>query len=195
MRRKFIPLLAVFALAATACADGEPEATRTPEATTSPTPAGTPLAFEEASTCSADEYSVPYPAEWNTNTGEVIAECRVFHPEQIELEEATEIGFHWGVLMQIEDVPFDVVAEEEDRLEYSEINVEETTLDGRRAAVIEAVGSGEALLPEGARTYQYVVELEAEGVLIGSTYDIGDLDFEQERAVLDRMMDGLELET
>lgn len=196
MRKKLVPLFALLALAAAACADGEPEATRTPEATSSPTPTGTPLAFSEAATCTNDTYSVPYPADWETNSGDVVGPCTVFHPTEIELEEGTEFGFDWGALLLTEEgVPFTDVVGSEDDPAYRDVSTEETTVAGQRAVIFTATGTGELLLPEGARAYRYVVDLGDERALVAATYDIGDLDFGREKAVLDQMMDGLELRT
>lgn len=186
---KTATLIAAAALIATAC--GAPSAERTAR---SPDPAEGAPAENLNERCAEPEirYEVRYPEGWETNPGDVLPTCRVFDPGEIRLEEGTEIPFGYAISTFAEDRPYEEIVEaigEGPGLEVR--STEETTVDGRTALQVEAVGTGEALLPDGMARYGYLVDLD-ERTLLATTYDAGDLDLETKRNVLDAMMDGLE---
>lgn len=139
---------------------------------------------------------IRYPADWFTNEGDVVPACAVFHDERVELEPGTEIPFTISVSISASDAPFDeITAEDQERPELDISNREETTVDGHDAVVLTGEGTGAALLPDGMLIYRYTIDLE-DGVLIASTYGVGDPDeFRQEQRILDQMMASLEFTT
>lgn len=158
--------------------------------TTPPSPETT--AGRESERCTNDQggYSVRYPADWHVNSGEVTAACSLFDPEPFDVPEAQDVT---GIAIQIsrEPVAFDRAAGKD--LGMRSVETEEVRVDGRKAIRRTYESTGQALLPEGVRGYQYVVDLEGEALIAG-TLDVGDLDFERNRRVLDRMMESLRLE-
>lgn len=64
---------------------------------------------------------------------------------------------------------------------------------GRPAVRRVTESTGEGLLPEGRRSYEYLVDLDGE-TLIASTLDGGGRDFGANREQLDEMMRSLELQ-
>ena len=134
-------------------------------------------------------YTVRYPEGWHANRGDVSEACSFFHPEPFELPEQTEAP-DVAVSISREPVPFDQVAGESPAIRISER--EETEIDGRAAVSRVTEATGDGLLPAGVRGYQYLVDLDGETMIL-STYDVGDLDFERNRDVLDRMAEALRL--
>ena len=188
--------------------DGSPSATAEPEpsptATEDPTPSEEPTASPTASPtdepdgteladCAADRFTIPYPADWSTNdpSGPLDA-CRVFHPTAIDLpEEPQDIGLQWAVVVYVDAVPFDV-ASGEDAVSGEVLDQRAATVDGRDAVVREVRSDGVGLVPEGERQYGWLVDLGDE-TLFATTTTVGDTDYDRDRRVLDRMMDGLTL--
>ena len=188
--------------------DGSPSATAEPDpsptATEDPTPSEDPTASPtdgptdgpdaiELVDCAADRFTIPYPAGWSTNDPSGLLEaCRVFHPTAIDLpEEPRDIGLQWAVVVYIDAVPFDVAAGE-DAVSGEVLDQRATTVDGRDAVVREVRSDGVGLVPEGERQYGWVVDLGDE-TLFANTTTVGDTDYDRDRRVLDRMMEGLTL--
>ncbi|HWH36010.1 MAG TPA: hypothetical protein VNT56_11920 [Acidimicrobiales bacterium] len=205
MRRLFAVLAAV-ALAAAACGGDEETAAPLPPttasstspstmapATTAPASTATSAATSEWPTCRRPRgfFSVAYPPDWSTNTGEVSPPCTFFHPEPFTVPEATEV-VDLAVMLRVERVPFETVGEpgETER----ELSRRQTTVAGAPAVVVEAESTGDALLPAGVRTYRYAVDLDGQ-TLVAATYAVGGLDYETNKGVLDRMMESLTLST
>ncbi len=192
---RFVLLLAVIMLAVTACQRAPEEEPATPTSpaetvTTPTTPAATgPMA--RTATCENPEasYRIDYPADWETNTGDVVAECSLFDPAPIEIEPGTEIGFEIAIAVRVDNVPFERVTEEDTAVEVT--SREKTTVAGRQAVRIEGDGTGQASVPEGMGVYRYAVDVDG-ATLIAATYDAGELAFETKKQVLDEMMASLE---
>ena len=68
---------------------------------------------------------------------------------------------------------------------------EATEIGGRDAVRVEAESTGEGLLDAGVRFYQVAVAADGESVIL-STYDLGDLDYERNKQVVDELADSLE---
>lgn len=68
---------------------------------------------------------------------------------------------------------------------------EETQVAGRDGVVVEAEATGEALLPQGIRSYRYYLR-NGEGTLVASTYAVEGLDYEHTTRVLDAMVSRLD---
>lgn len=136
--------------------------------------------------CENEDYTVGYPADWNTNEPqENVDACRVFHPGEIDIEPNTEIGLHYTVSMYIDQVEFERVRDSDSPNEVLEER--ETTIDGRDALIREIRSTGDALLPEGERQYAYYVDLDGE-MFVATTHTVGDTDYEQDKEILDRMV-------
>ncbi|MBW3577426.1 MAG: hypothetical protein KY462_06755 [Actinobacteria bacterium] len=192
---RFVLVLAVIMLAVTACqrAPEEEPVSPTSPAETVTTPASPVATGPMARTASCENadaaYRIDYPADWETNTGDVLAECSLFDPEPIDIEPGTQIGFDVAIAIRAENVSFERVAEED--MAVDETSREETTVAGRQAVRVEGEGTGQALVPDGMRVYRYAVDLDG-ATLIAVTYDAGELDFETKRQVLDEMVASLQ---
>ncbi|MFP4636109.1 MAG: hypothetical protein ACLFRD_09625, partial [Nitriliruptoraceae bacterium] len=145
----------------------------------------TPADELELTTCEAERYSVEAPADWHVNDGERIGDCRIFHPEPVEVPDMPrDRDLHWAIALDIDDVPFEDI----DLDAHGQVlSAEETTVDGHRALVYERRSSGEGLIPDGEGSYGYLVDLDGQ-TLIASTYTVGDTDHERDKQLLDRMM-------
>ena len=163
----------------------------TPESattTTSTIRSGMPLT--QSCTNTEGRYQVGFPEGWYTNEGRVVPPCRYFHPEPFEVPPQTEV-VGLAVSVGVDNVEFARVTQGEPHAER-QLSREEITVAGRQAVRIEARSTGEALLPDGVRGYRYHVDVEG-GTLTAATYDVDDLDYEENKRVLDRMMETVEL--
>lgn len=169
-----------------------PTTTSTTSATTTTTSTTSTTGVELAQTCTSTEggYAVDYPDGWSTNEGDVTSPCRFFHPEPFEVPEATEV-FGLAVTIGVEPVPFERVAAP-DGMGEEELSRQETTVAGQPAVLVETESTGEALLPEGVRSYRYAVDLDGR-TLVAVTRDVEGLDYGRNQDVLDAMMSSLEL--
>lgn len=206
--RRTISLLTVGALALAGCAtgdDSDPAATPSPAtspsgpspgdpATAEPLPTATDdtVAAMEFTTCEAPEFTIPHPAEWQTNDpAGLVAACRVFHPDPVELpDEPQDRDLHWAASVTIDNVAFSDVTGAEPTGEV--LQQDDTTLAGRDARVTETRSSGTGLVPEGELRYGYAVDLDGRTLFL-HTYSIGETDYERDKRILDRMASGLEL--
>lgn len=159
----------------------------TDDATTASTPA-TSLGAE----CEDPEvgYRMSYPSDWRTNDGEVVPSCRLFDPQPIEVEPQTEVPLGIAVAVRTTDVSLETFATEDEAAEV--LTSRSTTVDGHEAVVVEVRSTGEAMLPEGVRSYRYAVDL-GDRRLVAITHDVGAPAYEQTRQVLDQMMDTIDL--
>lgn len=147
---------------------------------------------EVATTTCADperDVAIDYPADWHTSeTG-----CRLFGPEPLDIEEG--IGGAGGfegvrIVSDVLERDFESHVAAFDGPGVKElVERDERTIDGRRAVRREAIASGEVGLPEGTRTVGWVIELDAQRVLVLHTDDAGDSaeSFDRDVEVLDAM--------
>lgn len=156
------------------------------DTTTTTTPTTTTAGATRNCTNPEAGYSVEYPSDWATNSGETTPRCSYFHPRPFEVPPATEV-FDLAVAISVQPVALETVSEQ-----YGPDELEETTIADRQAVRVESVSTGEALLPEGIESYLYAVDLDGE-TLVAVTYNVDDLDYEHNKDVLDRMMETLEL--
>lgn len=149
-------------------------------------------AMERTAECvnEAESYSVQYPADWHVNTEGVLGSCSLFDPDPIEVPRDSEIPLEIAVIIDVESIPF--TAATGDVLGRRDLVRERTTVAGREAMRIEAESTGEGLYDRGIRSYQVFVDL-GDRTMIAATYDVGSLDFERKRRLLDLMMETLEL--
>jgi hypothetical protein len=172
-------LLATLVLVAPACGAEEEE-----------------VAEPEWATCTndQDEWSAEYPEDWHAYEGdETMSPCSLFDPEPIQLEEGPgEVPLDIAVQLRMEaiaqgfeDLLEDPFAEELDR--------EERTVDGHTAHRIEQEQTEDGIVPAGARSVRYVVDL-GNSAFLAVAYDVGEPDFERKVEVLDEMMERLTLD-
>jgi hypothetical protein len=135
-------------------------------------------------------YSVEHPADWRTNSGDVLPTCTLFDPEPISVERGTEIPLDVAVSITVERVPAERIVEGDDGEVLDE---REATVAGRSATRIEAEASGDLLHPEGTLTTRWVVPIDGSRSILARTHDIGDVDYERKQDVLDAMVRSLTL--
>lgn len=187
-------LLAVVLFAGAGCGDEEretPAATGPATATTAPPQREEETAQTQRCTNEQAGYSVDYPADWHTNPGDVVATCSFFDPEPIQVPERQDAVGLAAISIRRESVAFSRVTGGDPGTRV--IERDEIEVAGRPAVRRLTEATGEALLPEGERGYQYLVDLDGE-TLIASTSDSGDRNFSDNRDRLDEMMRSLELQ-
>ena len=192
---RILSMLVAVVFGLTACGTPAEDFVEPGEGTPQASPTG---AIELSQRCVNEElgFAISYPAGWQTNDGDVVSRCTVFHDESFALEEGTEIPFTMMVAIEHADVPFqEIVDPEQDRPAIEIDDHRETTVAGRDAVVISGEGTGAASLPNGMPVYRYAVDVQ-DGTFIAATYGVGNLDeFERKRTILDQMMASLEFTT
>ena len=142
-------------------------------------------------TCSNDlgGYTVNYPNGWMTNSGDVLHACQVFDPRPITLPERSS-SFDEAIHLRFDSIPYEEAADTEDITETI-LSRRETTVDGYEAVVEESESTGRALLPQGVRSYTYVINLDDGEIMVASTYDIATQNYTRNKQVLDQMISSL----
>lgn len=130
-------------------------------------------------------YSIDYPEGWHSNEGTTVPDCTLFDPHPISVEEGTQLPIDIAVSIRLEPVEAETILEADETVE--ETAREETEVAQRRAWIVETVATGSGLLAEGTASYRYIIDLDAE-TLIVETYDEGAMDFEEKRDLLDEMV-------
>jgi len=139
-------------------------------------------------------YTVGYPGGWETNSGEILNTCQVFDPTDASLPARSD-SFDEAVYLREENMSFDRVAGAPYGAEASrELSRRSLQIDGHQAVVIEEESTGIALLPEGVKTYRYVVDLDG-STLVGATYSVEGQNYDRNKQVLDRMMSDLKFDS
>ncbi|MFW6359290.1 MAG: S-layer homology domain-containing protein [Chroococcales cyanobacterium] len=134
-------------------------------------------------------YVVDYPANWQTNSGErgqYFYPCEIFDSGQIEVEPQTE-DFDEAIYFDLENIAFDELTNPNRDRTSRVISRRETTVDGRQAVVMETEATGMGLLPEGRRSYHYLIDF-GDSTLIARTYNVPNQPYQQNQQVLDQMM-------
>lgn len=192
-------LVAVVAVGAALRVTGPDEAgppvadpTDGPTETTSPTSTQDEVVL--ASSCQGGDgtYTVDYPAGWHTNEGDVIDACQRFDDEPVALEAETGGAPEQPVVVRVLPVAFDIASDPGRAMEQQSRT--ETTVADRPAVVVEWTSTGEAALPEGLRTYQYLVDLGDDRTLMLAAYDLDEGPFEDQREIVDAMARSLQLD-
>lgn len=139
--------------------------------------------------CEAERYTVGYPEDWNANRVDgILGPCEIFHPHPGEMdipEKPRDRDLHYAMSMYVDDVAYDDRNVSDNPNEV--IDQRETTVDGRRARVMEFRSTGEALTPEGEYSYTWSVDLDGK-LLVATTSSVGTTDYERDKRVIDRMM-------
>lgn len=137
--------------------------------------------------CEAERYTVGHPVEWNTNADDgLLGPCEIFHPSDIDVpERPRDIDLHYAAVMDVDEVDFDERLAADNQNEV--IDERETTIEGRRAHVIEYRSTGQALTPEGESSYTWTIDLDGQ-ILVATTSSVGGTDYERDKQVIDRMV-------
>lgn len=182
-------LVAALCLVATACTGSDESAQRR-----SPTPQAPATASADTGgtlTCEsrADGFAVEHPAGWSASSAPQGEPCRWFSPEPLVAAEAPSPA---GIPIRLEVVPH--ALDEVERLERSTAEVlsrARREVDGQPAVRQELRSRGQGLLPEGARSTQWLVGFGSR-TLIASTSEAATAGTYAENApVLDAMMRSL----
>jgi hypothetical protein len=204
VRHRKLALALTAALALSACATSEDTTadlaapasetetvteTETETATPTETATETETALALTQTCESDRWTVSLPEGWfgNEATDEIPA-CSFGHPS--EPDELQGESLHYAARIYIDAVAYEDATAERD----GELSSETATVAGQDATVYERESDGTGLVPEGERSYVYVLDLGDGESLIAATHSVGDTDYERDKELLDRMMDELELE-
>ena len=187
-------LLALALFAAAGCGDEGtdtgPSAGTGTQTTAAPEP-GEPTAGTQRCTNEQDGYSVEFPADWQTNSDDPPT-CSFFDPEPIMVpERPRDVAGLAAISIRREPVAFSRVTGEDPATRV--VERADAEVAGRPAVRRVTESTGEGLLPEGRRSYEYLVDLDGE-TLIASTLDGGGRDFAANRERLDEMMRSLELQ-
>jgi hypothetical protein len=141
--------------------------------------------------CEATEFDVSYPAGWwvhERDPAHGIPGCALFHPQALTIEynsEAPGIAIDLGVdglWDEVRSVASDADVTSERR----------ATVAGREAIRYELRSREDTIHPAGTPSTVWVVNLDPLG-LVGTTADVGDLDYAGNQQVLDRMIESLKL--
>jgi hypothetical protein len=130
-----------------------------------------------------------FPGSWHTNAGGAAARCTFFHPSEFEVPEQPETLLV-AISVTRDRAPFAVAVTDGAR---REVRAEDFEVSGRPARRTEFTATGEALIPEGMRVYEIVVDLGGD-TLIATLRDVSGFEWERGKRILDRMVDGLRLE-
>lgn len=137
-----------------------------------------------------DGYAIAYPDGWHTDGGEGIVLCRAFDPEPLELEPQTEIPLDTAVIVTTTgEGSLDEVAGEDIGAVHHER--ERTRVAGREAIVVDATGTGAALVPAGVTFRAYHIDLDHR-VVVATSFDVGEPDLDTKRAALEAMVETIE---
>lgn len=151
-----------------------------------------PPALAQECTNPADGYTIGYPAGWHTKGEDGQTEpCGWFHPEPFELPQEQEVTDK-AVSAYVDPIPFEDSRDPDDLATASVLVDEQRTVDGRRAVRTETVANGQGMYPEGTRHYSYRIDVgEGETMLVSTHSHVPEIDYEDAKAVVDRMVDSL----
>lgn len=165
-----------------------PSSTARPSPSVSPSPAGDRCENE------ALGYSVTVPSGWHANEAVVpedesltpIAACQYFGEQPLEI--APNAGVPLTVAIGFSRVSGSPVTAGE------VVISEEMTVAGRPATVVEIAGTGDGpFFGDGDFAYRYEISLPDGAFLVADTISTRNGDYEAHKAVLDAMMETLEL--
>jgi hypothetical protein len=134
-------------------------------------------------------FSISYPEGWAVNSGDTVAPCTRFAPEEFTVPPGTDARVG-AITASVEAAPYDRVASPGPDEELSRTG---TTVDGHPAVRIERASSG-GLWPEGVRSTSYVVDLGGGAgggeprTLVVNTVGLPQFDYARNIGVLDRMI-------
>ena len=169
-----------------------PPSTTTPETTTTAAPTALPGGV--FTRCESPEgYSIEYPSEWMTNSGDTVPACAQFHPDEFEVT-ATDERLA-AVTVYIDPVPFSEVAAPDPERDADRAV---TAIDGRQAVRLEFEVSDTGLWPAGTPITMYAIDVTPESgepaTMFVDTVGLSTFDYATNQIVLDRMARTIDLE-
>lgn len=161
-----------------------------------PTPPAGPTAggVELAAGCEGADglYAIDYPADWHTPAADASGHCQTFDEQRIDPEQGIG-GGPFGAIT-VRPLPVDLAVAADPGRENRQLSAEDVRVDGHPAVRAVWESTGLAALPEGLRSYRYLVDL-GDRTLLAAVYDVDDGDFDQRRQLLDAMVATIELRT
>lgn len=166
------------------------------------TPADGAGSFQDPQRCENEElgFSVGYPSAWWANERIDPAEaltpipsCNYFAPDPVDLRPNAAVPA--GIAIR-----FDLREGRVERWETAHDEIlsrEETSVDGHDAVVWEVAPTPSAgFIPEGSLVYEYIITLDGDARMVAATDNILQTDaaYEQSKAILDRMMETIDLD-
>jgi hypothetical protein len=138
-------------------------------------------------------YAVEVPQDWFANPevlapedGDDIPACRYFAPAEFDVRPNSGLPPTVAIGFQLVGAIAPVGG--------TELGSSETTVDGQDALVREVeVTEGGPFLPAGTLMYEYYVSLDDGGYLYVSTDSSRNGDYEDHKAVMDQMVETLEI--
>lgn len=157
--------------------------------TTAPPGPGGPLVRCE----SPAGFAISAPASWSTNPGDVVEPCTQFNPEPFTVPDATDVRVA-AIVGHVERVGFATATRPRQDPDATRAV---TTVEGQQAVRLSYQASGDGLYPEGMAITSYVVDLGTRdgepATLFFDTHDRPPFDYDTNVAVLDRMVQTLDL--
>jgi hypothetical protein len=129
--------------------------TVTTTTTSAPTTTTTAVGGELVRCASSEGYSIEYPADWHTNSGEVVPACGHFSPDPFEVPRGTDERVA-PITAYIDPVAFEDVSAPRG---VEDLERASTTIDGLPAVRRSYESSGSGLWPDGTPITAYVIDL------------------------------------
>lgn len=134
-------------------------------------------------------YALDYPADWHTNSGDVVEPCHWFDDRPFELAPATDV-LGVAVYVRMVEGGYEEHARRLVESRASRVLLREArTVAGRDAIVVEVASTG-VVDPPGSRAYTWFVAAD-DRTLMASTAESALRDatrYDQAKPVIDRMM-------
>lgn len=164
------------------------------QATDSVSEDATPAPVEEVTwnTCTNPSagYTIEYPQEWHTNSGDGLDPCRLFDPAPVSVpDESRDLPLDLGVAMRMAAIAFTDFTTADSAVEVQDER--QVEVDGHMAIRQEVVATGQGLVPEGTESTRYAVDRNGE-TLVAESFAVGEPAYERKVEVLDEMMSSLE---
>ena len=143
-------------------------------------------------TSAAPAFTVEYPRGWSASAGPDL-DCRFFHPKPFQLVEGTD-AFALAVSIQPRQGRYEAVLNgATDPSLVRVLSSEDATIGGRWPGVLlEVQVTDPGIFPRGTRLYGYIAEVAGRAWII-QTIDWEDLDYNTNKAVVDRMASSIEI--
>jgi hypothetical protein len=132
-------------------------------------------------------YSIGYPSGWYTTHLRPSQACEYFDPEPFEIVEGTEFPPTALFAARTDQHFEEYLAQLTDPMFFETISQEETTVNDRRAVLVETSSTGQGESEPGQRSYAYLVAVgpESHVFVVLATGLPGDDRYEEFKAVAD----------
>ena len=148
----------------------------------------TSAAGDLAAVCTADSFSVEYPADWETNGPEDGEPCRFFHPGEVDVPKDSEaVGI--AVHLRYDAIDFEFVTNPDNNSDEV-LDLDRSEIDGRPAVRMHLRSTGDGLLDAGVESIAWFVDA-GETVFTGATHGVAEGGVEVNGPILDEMMRSL----